>query len=87
MTGMYQCRDIVHQGQLFWGPGVPENSYRDTSFRDIPSPHGSLLKVSSSAVSVSLCFLKKVDIGVPESKKYATHMYNNKYFCHDLNTS
>ena len=23
------------------GPGVPENSYRDTSFRDVPSPHSS----------------------------------------------
>jgi len=23
----------------FWGPGVPENSYGDTAFQEVPSPH------------------------------------------------
>jgi len=23
----------------FWGPGVPESSFGDTSFRDVPSPY------------------------------------------------
>jgi len=29
----------VFKGGLIWGPGVPEHSYGDTSFRDFPSPH------------------------------------------------
>jgi len=41
MTGMYQCRHIVYRirDDSSRGQGVPENSYGDTSFRDIPSPH------------------------------------------------
>jgi len=30
---------LCHNGQLIWGPRAPESSYRDTSFRDVPSPH------------------------------------------------
>jgi len=39
MTGMYQSRDIVFLGRLIWGPGIPEHSYGDTSFWDVPSSH------------------------------------------------
>ena len=42
MTGMYQCRDIVtlcFRDDSSRGPGVPENSYKDTSFQDVLSPH------------------------------------------------
>jgi len=39
MTGMYQCRDIACMEISSWGPEVSENSYRDTSFHDLPSPH------------------------------------------------
>jgi len=27
------------KGWLIWGPGNPEHSYGETSFRDVPSPH------------------------------------------------
>ena len=30
---------LCHKGQLIWGSLVPEHSYRDTSFWDVPSPH------------------------------------------------
>jgi len=39
MTGMYHSRDIVSQGTIDGGPGVPEQSYGDISFREVPSPH------------------------------------------------
>ena len=39
MTGICQSRDIVSQGAINWGPGVPEHSYEDKSFWDVLSPH------------------------------------------------
>jgi len=39
MTGIYKCRDICFLDDWFWGPGVPENSFRDISFKNVPSPH------------------------------------------------
>jgi len=30
---------LCHKGRIIWGLGVPEHSYRDTLFRDVPSPH------------------------------------------------
>jgi len=39
MTGMFQCTDIVFLGRFILGTRVLENSYGDTSLRDVPSPH------------------------------------------------
>jgi len=37
--GCINAGTLCHQGRLMWGQGVPEHSYGDTLFRDVPSPH------------------------------------------------
>jgi hypothetical protein len=39
MTGIYQCRDIVLLGRFNLGTIGPRKFVRDTTFRDVPSPH------------------------------------------------
>jgi len=37
--GCINAGTLCHQGRLIWGQGVQENSYWDTSVRDVSSPH------------------------------------------------